>query len=128
MDKQHSVMLVDDSLAMLGVIQIHLKETEFKVVATARNGDDAIKAFCEHKPELVLLDIVMPGKNGIETLGEIMGIDDAASVIMASSLGTRELVEQSIELGARNFVQKPYEREVLLDVMRNVIDHNQTTQ
>jgi two-component system, chemotaxis family, chemotaxis protein CheY len=121
MDKTYSVLTVDDSAAMLGMLHACLAETEFEVVGQARDGADAVKQFRELKPDVTLLDIVMPGQSGIDTLSQIRASDPEAVVVMASSMGTEDAVHESLSRGASNFLQKPYEQESVLAVLRNTL-------
>ena len=118
----YQVLAVDDSAFTLTIISTYLEDSEFEVVQTARNGTDALEHFKRLEPDVVLLDIIMPGLSGPETLEQILAIDPAAKVIMVSSLGTEEAVEQCLALGAKSFLQKPFSKEGLIEFLRRVFD------
>jgi two-component system chemotaxis response regulator CheY len=119
-DSRYRVLLVDDSLVTLKAHEKFLAGTEFEVVGTARGGLAGINAFKELRPDLVVLDIVMPDVDGVETLRGIFAEVSDACVVMVSSLGTREKVMQSLALGARGFLTKPYQQAEFLKTLRHV--------
>ena len=121
MSKKYKVLVVDDSAAMRMLITASLQDSEFDVAAQAKNGEEALKAFRDTAPDLVLLEIVMPGMSGVETLEQIMVLNKNAVVIMASSMGTDDAVQEALKAGARNFLQKPIEQEALLKVLRTTV-------
>lgn len=114
------VLAVDDSLVTLKILKKIIKDSEFEIIAEATSGEDAITKYDEVQPDLVLLDIIMPGMDGIEALEKIIQKDASAKIIMVSSMGTKEKVMESLEKGAKNFVMKPYEKSTLLEVMKKV--------
>jgi DNA-binding NarL/FixJ family response regulator len=114
------VLVVDDSKTMIGMITAHLKNTSFEVVATASCGREALEKYQEHRPHLVLLDIVMPEEDGLETLQRIMGVDSAARVVMVSSLGTEAEVQSCLKRGAKSFLQKPLVKDRMVAILSKV--------
>lgn len=122
MSKKFKVLVVDDSAAMRMLITASLQDSEFDVVAAAKDGQEALQYFKDTAPDLVLLDIVMPGMSGVETLGHIMALNNNAVVIMASSMGTDDAVQGALKAGAKNFLQKPIAQEALLKVLRNTVN------
>jgi two-component system chemotaxis response regulator CheY len=114
------VLVVDDSKTMISMIASHLKNTAFEVVATASCGKEAIERYQEYRPHLVLLDIVMPEENGLETLQHILGMDSAARVVMVSSLGTEAEVQDCLRRGAKSFLQKPLVKDRMLAILSKV--------
>ena len=122
MDKIYRTIIVDDSLAMRLVLNQCLEGSEFEVVDQAVDGDDAIAKVKEHNPDLVLLDIVMPGKSGVEALEEIMTLQPDIIALMASSLGTKKMIYEALKLGAKNFIQKPFEKEEVLKALRATVE------
>ena len=117
----YRVLAVDDSLLMRRKVQKTLRDTEFEVVATAADGQEAVERFEEHQPDLVLLDVVMPRLDGPGALKRIMDLDPQARVIMISSLGTEETVSECLEHGALRFLQKPFTDDLLLNTLRSVL-------
>jgi two-component system chemotaxis response regulator CheY len=117
----YKVLVVDDALFMRSMIKDILKNSgKYDVVGEAVNGDDAIEKFKELLPDLVTMDIVMPGMDGIEATREILKHDPKARVVMCSALGQEPLVIESIAAGARDFIVKPFSPEKVIQVMDHV--------
>ncbi len=112
------VMVVDDSVFMRKMITKMLeKEKDIEIVATAKNGKEAVELNLKHSPDVITLDIEMPVMNGLEALKEIMKTKPTR-VIMLSSLtveGARETIA-SLELGAFDFLSKPDGRSISLNI------------
>ncbi len=102
------VLVVDDAAFMRKVVGDALERGGHEVAGEAGTGSDAVSRFRELKPEVVTLDITMPEKDGIEALKEIMELDPGAKVVMCSALGQESKVLESIKLGAKDFVVKPF--------------------
>ena len=104
-----NIVLVDDhKLVRDGVKTILERGSEFHVIGEAENGDDAVKAYTAQRPELVLLDLIMPGKNGLAVLAEIKALDPAAKVVMVTAVEQDILSEQLIGKGAIGVLHKPF--------------------
>ena len=85
-----------------------------EIVGEAANGAEAVQRYQELRPEVMTLDITMPEKDGLTALREIIGLDPGAKVIMCSALGQESKVLESIKLGAKDFVVKPFQAERVL--------------
>lgn len=115
-----SVLAVDDSKTMLAMIASQLKGSDFEVIATASSGLEAVEKFKRHKPQLVLLDIVMPDVSGIDTLERLLDADTGACVVMVSSAGSEDNVQACLKKGAKSFLQKPIQKDGMLATLKNV--------
>lgn len=101
-------VLVADDISMMGeLLRTILRRAGCEVVASATNGDDAVRAFHRHRPDLVFMDINMPGKSGLEALQEIMGNDADAFVVLVSVESSVSFVQEAMDLGAKGFLVKP---------------------
>ncbi|HLN85119.1 MAG TPA: response regulator [Candidatus Limnocylindrales bacterium] len=118
--KKVRVLAVDDSKTMLAMMSAYLKGSNFELVATANSGAEALEKYKELKPQLVLLDVVMPEVDGLEILENILGTDTGACVIMVSSLGTENTVQDCLKKGAKSFVQKPIQKAGMLATLKTV--------
>ena len=105
---------------MLAMISAQLKGSSFEIVGTANSGPEAIEKYRQLKPQLVLLDIVMPEVTGIDTLQQLMETDTDACVVMLSSAGTEDTVRDCLKKGAKSFLQKPVQKDGMLNTLRNV--------
>lgn len=111
-DKRLSVLLVDDSLLVRKQLRGILEGLDCKVFEAA-NGAQALEVVQNFKLDLVLMDIVMPGADGIDTLKRIKELDDTIKIVMVSSVGTKSYLKEAIKLGAFDFLQKPVSAETL---------------
>ncbi|MDD5131150.1 MAG: response regulator [bacterium] len=119
-EKRTRIMIVDDSSFMLSVITDMLKGTEFEIVGQCQDGATALEMYARTKPDIVLLDIVLPEQTGPEILDKILDIDANARVIMVSSLGTEDMVVDCLRRGAKHFIQKPFDQEHFLRELREL--------
>lgn len=116
-----SVLIVDDATFMRMKIRQVMEANEFTVAGEAGDGEEAIRLYTIVKPDVVILDITMPGMNGIETLKHIKEIDPAAKILICSAMGYQELIAQAIQNGAQNFVVKPFQDEHLVAAVNKVL-------
>ena len=101
-------MVVDDA----AVMRIRLRdilETQYKVVAEASNGQEALTLYDDYHPDFVTLDITMPQLNGIETLERLISAHPEAKVVIVSAVGQRRMVFDAISKGAKDFIIKPFD-------------------
>jgi two-component system chemotaxis response regulator CheY len=111
------VLVVDDAAFMRKVVSDALASAGHEVVGEANTGAEAVLRYQELRPELTTLDITMPEKDGLTALAEIMAIDPSARVLICSALGQESKVIESIKLGAKDFVVKPFQSERLLEAV-----------
>lgn len=117
-----TVMIVDDSFFMRKMLRDILEEEGYQVAAEAGDGEEAVAKFRECRPDLITLDIVMPNKTGIEALREIMALDPSVRVVMCSAMGQESLTAAASEAGARAFIVKPFNPELVARVIREVAE------
>jgi len=110
------VLLVDDEKDFIESLSERLQLRDFDV-KTALNGDDAIKLVGENEFDIIILDVKMPGKSGIETLKEIKNINQLSQIIMLTGHATVESAIQGMKLGAYDYIMKPTVTEDLIDLI-----------
>jgi two-component system, OmpR family, response regulator CpxR len=108
------VLLVDDEEQFVEVLAQRLETRGFQV-STAFSGDAAIAFIEEHDVDVVVLDVLMPGRNGIDTLQEIRRIRPITEVIMLTGHGTVETAIQGMKFGAYDYLMKPTDTAELMD-------------
>lgn len=116
------VLLVDDEAHIRKFIGLLLKQLGSPTVIEAGNGEDAVATYKQEKPDLVLLDINMPGLTGIETLRLLRQEDPECVVIMLTSLASRQVVEESLSLGASGYIRKDTPKEEITRMLGETID------
>ena len=122
MEKKYTALLCDDSAVVRKMLRHILNESPVEKVFEAIDGNQAVEMYRLHRPDIVFMDIVMPGKTGIQALSEIRAHDPSARVIMASSTGTSKNLKAAIDSGAVDFIQKPFEREAVLKLIRRILE------
>ncbi|NMC75247.1 MAG: response regulator [Geobacteraceae bacterium] len=116
-----TVMVVDDEAFFRKLLRDILQRAGYTVIAEAADGKAAVDAFSLHRPDITLIDIYMPEKNGMEATKEILSIDRSAKVVICSALGCDEDVEFSLQVGARAVIQKPFIESEVLDTIAQVL-------
>jgi two-component system chemotaxis response regulator CheY len=115
------VLVVDDAAFMRKMVTDALAGGGHEIVGEAGNGSEAVSRYQELRPDLTTLDITMPEKDGLTALQEIMAIDPGAKVIMCSALGQESKVLESIKLGAKDFVVKPFQPDRVLSAVAKAL-------
>lgn len=115
-----SILVVDDAAFMRRVIRSALEAGGYDNIREAEDGVGALKEYRKNRPDLVLLDITMPGKTGLEVLSDILETDKTAKVIMCSAVGQEPVIAQAIRRGACDFIMKPFQRKELLKLVEAV--------
>ena len=112
-----TVLIADDSMFMRKRLSDILTEAGHQVIGEAEDGEEAIQLFSRLSPDLTMLDITMPERNGMGALNAIMVSAPEAKVIMCSALGEETIVQECIDTGAKAFVVKPFDPEEVLDAV-----------
>lgn len=115
------LMVVDDSRIMELQICKLLEGSEFEMAAYCENGEDAIARYGEVLPDVVTVDIIMPGIDGLETTRVLLEEHPDARVVVVSSLAYDETIDAAQAVGARGFLCKPLEREALLAALEQAL-------
>ncbi|MCQ9206155.1 MAG: response regulator [Omnitrophica bacterium] len=123
------ILIVDDDQAIQDYFERALRGY---TVEKASSGEEALEIIRNNQPELVLLDIRMPGIDGIETLRRIKAIDRSISVIMLSAYGTLQTNIEAVKLGALTSMAKPFDlgemRAIIIDAFTNPSTDKPTSQ
>lgn len=115
------VMVVDDSRIMEMQIRRLLEGSDFEVAAYCENGEEAIARYDEVQPDVVTMDIIMPGIDGLEAAQVLMYEHDEARVVMISSLGDDDMIQEVYGIGAQGVLFKPLNREALLAALKKAL-------
>ena len=125
MKKQYKIFIVDDDKNIRRMIEVHLKKDKIYESMHASNGESCLKILQEEVPDLILLDIQMPGIDGIETLEQIKQQYSRIPIIMMSAHGTIDIAVRSMKLGAYDFITKPFSGDRLNITVRNALESNE---
>lgn len=119
MDKK--IMLVDDAAFMRMMIKDTLSKNGFTNIVEANNGQVAVENYPVEKPDLVIMDITMPVKDGLQALKEIKAQDPSANVIMCSAMGQEAMVVDALKQGARDFIVKPFKTDRIMKTVNSIL-------
>lgn len=113
------VLVVDDEAFFRELLRGILAKAGFTVVAEAADGQDAVEKFRSLRPDVILMDIFMAEKNGIDATRDILALDPRANVVICSGTGYEDDVAFALQLGAKGVVYKPFlPNEVIAEVVR----------
>lgn len=114
------ILVVDDASFMRTMLRRVLEDLGHEIVGEASNGAEAFERYKELKPDLVTMDITMPDVNGLEGLELIRGYDKDAKIIMCSAMGQQLMVIEAIQLGAKDFIVKPFTPDRIKDAVSRI--------
>jgi two-component system, chemotaxis family, chemotaxis protein CheY len=115
-------MIVDDSAFMRSIIKNALTGLEISEIFEAANADESINTYREKHPDLIFMDIVMPGKSCLDALKEIRAMDSNACIVMCTSVGQDKIVEEAVNSGAYDFITKPFKPEEIKTTVAKVME------
>ncbi len=117
------VMLVDDHQIMLDGLRKLLEGSgTFEIVGVTRDGDEAVAMACDLKPDVIIMDVLMPGKDGIDACREITEMVPTAHVLMLTASNEDDAVIEAISAGATGYLRKLSGSQKLLETIRDVAD------
>ena len=114
------VLVVEDEADIRDLIHFNLFKEKFNV-EVCDNGTDALKMFSVFKPDLVLLDLMLPGKSGLEICQEIKNSSKSTFVIMVTARGEEEDIIKGFEMGADDYISKPFSPKILIARVKAVL-------
>lgn len=115
------IMIADDSDAIRMVLKDILEIGKHELVAEASNGIEAVQEFIRTNPELVLLDMAMPKKDGLLTLKEIISIRPDAKIVMITASDNQNTIKECISAGALAYILKPFNFQDVLSTIAEIL-------
>ena len=112
------ILICDDSILARKQLSDMLSSLGKCTVIEAANGQECIEMYQQHLPDIVFLDIVMPIKDGHSAIAEIMEQYPDADIVVVSSVGTQSQLRQAIQLGAKDFIQKPLNSRQIESILK----------
>jgi len=116
-----SILVADDSDAIRLVLKDILELGQHSVAGEATDGQDAIEKYSKLKPDLLLLDLAMPKKDGLTVVKEIIAEHSTAKIILITAADDQKIINQCLTAGAKAYISKPFEFDNVLKVISNVI-------
>lgn len=120
LNKDAKILICDDSILARKSLTGLLTSFGYTNISEVSNGQDAVDRCKESKPDIVFLDIVMPVKDGVTATSEIIADAPDTIIIIVSSVGTQTHLKEAIKAGARDFIQKPVDEDLLKQVLENI--------
>ena len=116
------ILIVDDSELMRVALHKILTTNGYEIVGEAESCEDAMVKFKTLAPDLVILDVIMPGVSGLETLQALIILDSNAKVMMLTVIDKQSMVVEAIHAGAKGFLTKPFHANTLLAEVKRILD------
>lgn len=121
--KSIRLLIVDDHFFVrMGLVESLSDEPDIEVVAQSGNYDEALAAYTEHHPSVVLMDLKLPGKDGVEISAAIRTADPEANILMLSVDEGEDDIHRSVQAGAKGYLPKSIDREELIEGIRSVAE------
>ena len=117
----YTVLLCDDALFMRTMLRGIVAQAGYEVIGEAPNGRAAIEQYMALRPDIVLMDMVMPELGGVDAVREICTLDPGARIVMCSAMGQQQLVADAIQAGARGFITKPFTASRVLEALADLV-------
>lgn len=115
------ILIADDSDAIRLVLKDILSIGNHDVVAEAIDGDESIDLYKEVKPDLILLDLAMPKKDGLSVVKEIISFDSNAKIILITASDDQKIIQECMSHGALSYISKPFDFKVVLKGIDDVL-------
>lgn len=115
------ILIADDAAFMRMMVKDSLTKNGYTDILEAADGEIACSLYESEHPDLVIMDITMPNKTGIEALRDIRSSDPSAKIIMCSAMGQEAMVVEAIKLGALDFIVKPFKPDRIIQAVSKVI-------
>src|SRR5690606_30924432 len=113
-------MIVDDAAFMRTILRQMLHEYGYEIIEAA-SGEEAIALYAKTNPDLVTMDITMPGMDGITAMQQIRKVDPTAKIIVCSAMSHQQAVIDAISSGAKDFIAKPLQKERVHSTIQRVL-------
>ena len=116
------ILIADDhAIVRTGLAALLNRQRDLEVVAQAKNGDEAVAAAFREKPDVIIMDLMMPGKDGTTATGEIHASLPQAKILVLTSFGTSDGIAHALQSGANGALVKTAENDELIDAIRRVV-------
>lgn len=116
------ILIVDDEKEIRGSLKEFLKEDGFGSVDTANNGEEAIEKFNREIYDIVIVDIFMPKKHGIDVLKHVKSISPGTNVIIVTARGGQKTVKEAFRLGAFDYIEKPFKYDLFSTIIKKALE------
>ncbi len=115
------VMIIEDSIFERKAISRYLKEAGYNDIIEAANGEEGLKLANTEKPDIVLLDLRMPGMDGMDVIKELKKNHENVKILVVSIIRNKKIVDKCLELGADGYLSKPVTQENLVEKIKEIL-------
>jgi two-component system chemotaxis response regulator CheY len=119
-NKDISILIVDDNDMTRETLRVILRSDDYNVVGEATDGDVALEMVTKLKPNIILLDVIMPKVSGLEALKSIRLISPDVSILMVTANTDQETVSEAVKSGISGYIIKPFNAKKVLDTVQSV--------
>ncbi len=120
--KKKGILIVDDAAFVRIKLKRIVEKMDFaEVVGEAANGEDAVSLYKDLKPDLVTMDLIMPNRDGIQAIEDIMTFDKEANIIVVSAMGQQMSIDEVVEKGVKEYIKKPFKDDEIYNVIERLI-------
>lgn len=120
--KMLKVLIIEDTRLIRKFLTIILKSNNFEIVGAVETVDEGLKMYLEQKPDLVIMDMILPGKTGIEGISEIIQVDKDANILVCTALGQEQLRMEVLKAGAKDLIIKPFKEKKLIAKINGILE------
>lgn len=118
------ILIVDDAKFARTLVKRALSNGGYDNILEASNAADAKEKFSQNHPDLTILDITLPDNSDLTLLKDLLIIKPDAKIVMNSAIGQSLIIADALELGAKNFITKPFDEQELLQVVKTVLEES----
>jgi two-component system chemotaxis response regulator CheY len=118
----HTVLLCDDAVFMRTMLRSIVSSGGYEVIGEADNGRSAVEMYATLRPDIVMMDMVMPELGGVDAVREIRAFDPAARIVMCSAMGQQQIVNDALSAGAAGFITKPFTPSRVLEALLDLVN------
>ena len=115
------LLVTDDALIIREMIKDAVREAGWEIAGEATNGQEAVELYLQHRPDAMTLDLVMPEYDGLHALRNILDADPEAKIVVVSALDQTQVLSKAIELGAADFIVKPFDHDLLRETLDRIV-------
>ncbi|HBE76165.1 MAG TPA: two-component system response regulator [Firmicutes bacterium] len=115
------ILIVDDAMIIRMILTKILTMAGFQIAGEASTGAEGVRKYKEVRPDLVTMDITMPGMGGISALKAIREFDPQAKVVICSAMGQKALIMDAMQAGAINFIAKPFDEAKVIETISTAL-------
>ena len=120
--KKKGVLIVDDATFVRNKLKKIVEKLDFaEVVGEASNGEEAVTLYNDLNPDLVIMDLVMPNRDGIQAIEDIVKFDKTANIVVVSAMGQESSIAEAIEKGAKEYIKKPFKDDEVYTIIERLL-------